>query len=87
MTPFDLEAALSGRSVVTRDGRPVTQLKLFQAKDELWPVAGVVDGLVHLFSLTGKSGEDHLEMPTDLFMAAPAPKSHPASRLVATTPD
>ena len=68
MSPFSLEEALAGKSVVTRTGKPVKQITQFDAHDELWPVAGVVDGLVQLFSLKGKSGEDHRISPHDLFM-------------------
>ena len=68
MSPFILKEALAGKSVVTRAGKPVSQITRFEAKDELWPVVGVVDGLVELFSLQGKSGEDHRIMPHDLFM-------------------
>lgn len=69
MKPFNLDAALAGHQVTTRDGRPVSQIKFFKAQQELWPVAGVVDEVVHLFSLSGKSGEDHKTMPCDLFMS------------------
>ena len=68
MSPFRLDAALAGKLVITRDGRRVGQLTYFEASNELWPVVGVVDGLVQLFSLQGKSGENHQAMPLDLFM-------------------
>jgi hypothetical protein len=68
MSPFSLDEALSGKPVVTRTGKPVSQLVRLNAKDELWPVVGVVDNLVHLFTLQGKSGEPHRTMPHDLFM-------------------
>ena len=71
MRSFNLEAALSGMPVVTREGRPVTQLRLFSATKELWPLAGVVEEVVQLFTSDGKSGEGHKAMPFDLFMAAP----------------
>jgi hypothetical protein len=70
MKTFDLAAALEGNKVITRDGRGVTQLVLFDAKLELWPVGGVLDNLVHLFSVNGKSGEDGQIMSSDLFMAS-----------------
>ena len=68
MSPFVLEEALAGRAVITRVGKEVRQITRFDAAQELWPVAGVVDELVQLFSLEGKSGEDHRTMPHDLFM-------------------
>lgn len=45
MKPFDLEAALAGAPVVTRGGRPVTQLVTFDitGSDRLF---GVVDGRI-----------------------------------------
>jgi hypothetical protein len=67
--PFDLERALAGDPVVTRDGRPVTQLTHFKdvanGHDSL---CGVVDGVIcswqehGLYCLSGPSS-------TDLFMA------------------
>jgi hypothetical protein len=69
MSPFNLESALSGKPVVTRDGREVKQITRFNADQELWPVAAVVDELVYLFTLQGKAGEEHRPMPHDLFMA------------------
>ena len=64
MRPFNLEAALAGAPVVTRDGREVTQLVMFDCHDNL-PVAGVLDGIIHLWSVEGKSGPYKF----DLFMA------------------
>jgi hypothetical protein len=69
VSPFNLEAALAGQPVVTRDGILVQQLTLFNASEEFWPVAGVVSGVVELFTLSGKSGPGHTIKPHDLFMA------------------
>ena len=52
MKPFDLEAALAGAPVITRDGRPVTQLHKFDATTPLCLV-GVVGGEVYSWCLEG----------------------------------
>ena len=75
MRPFNLEAALAGAPVVTRDGREVTQLVMFDCHDNL-PVAGVLDGIIHLWSIEGKSGPYKF----DLFMA-PTKKTGWVARL------
>jgi hypothetical protein len=43
MKPFDLEAALAGAPVQTRDGRPVTQLVKFDFSFGPVRLAGVID--------------------------------------------
>ena len=60
MKPFDLEAALAGAPVVTRSGKPVTQLVKFDAIRSPFNLFGVVDGEVYSW---GESGG------YDLFMA------------------
>jgi hypothetical protein len=65
MKPFDLTAALAGAPVITRDGREVTQLTKFECHD-IMSVAGVLDGIVNLWSTDGKSGSEKF----DLFMAS-----------------
>lgn len=65
---FNLEKALAGDPVVTRDGREVTQLHLFRAKDEEYPLIGVVDKQVEAFTDEGRylnRGRNR----KDLFMA------------------
>ena len=72
MKPFDLEKALAGAPVVTRDGREVTQLHLFDLKEHGYPLHGVINGKeggqsVECFIENGKwrrSGESEF----DLFM-------------------
>ena len=67
MKPFDLEAALAGAPVITRDGRPVTQLHKFDATTPLCLV-GVVGGEVYSW---GKEGIFFAKSSGsfDLFMA------------------
>jgi hypothetical protein len=64
---FDLEQALAGHPVVTRDGRPVTQMVKFDCKYE-YRVFGVVDGAPASWMESGQHTfyKDH---PCDLFMA------------------
>lgn len=67
MKPFDLEKALAGDPVVTRDGREVTQIHLFDttAKHRLF---GVLFGEVEAFSIDGRYW-DNGDSEADLFMA------------------
>ena len=68
MKPFNLEAALRGEKVVTRDGREVTQLKLFEC-DSDYPLAGVVIGsnCVRVWTKEGNN-LPRTTSSTDLFM-------------------
>lgn len=71
-TPFNLTAALAGEAVVTRDGRPVTQLHRFYGVegDKLFGVVGNV-----LFGWNTDAGNYVLhEHELDLFMAPREPK-------------
>ena len=43
LKPFNLAAALRGEKVVTRDGREVKQLTLFDVENYLYPLLGVVN--------------------------------------------
>lgn len=69
MKPFNLEKALAGEPVLTRDGRAVTQLHKFNI-EKAYPLRAVLDGEVVAFAIDGASsllGESSL----DLFMAEP----------------
>lgn len=63
MKPFNLEAALNGARVVTRDGSEVTQLVMFNTDEGVRCLVGVVSGkLVSWFkdgkySLVNKSSD------------------------------
>jgi len=68
MKPFDLEAALAGAPVVTRDGIPVTDLHCFDGADEAYKVCALVEGRVVPVHADGRylsCGESSF----DLFMA------------------
>ncbi len=65
MKPFNLEEALNGAKVVTRDGREVTQLIKFNA-DEDETLFGVVNKEIVAWNDKGKfQNSDHI---LDLFM-------------------
>lgn len=52
MKPFNLERALAGDPVMTRDGRPVTQLTFF--KDAMGDtIAGILEGYIELWREDG----------------------------------
>jgi hypothetical protein len=65
--PFNLEKALNGAKVVTRDGREVTQLTKFEARG-CWELYGVVEGDVENWDNNGEARilEAH---EGDLFLA------------------
>lgn len=68
MKPFDLQRALSGDKVVTRDGREVTQLHKLDAKGEC--LVGVIDQFLHIWFESGAYlGGNKKNNDLDLFMA------------------
>lgn len=69
LKPFDLEAALRGEPVVTRDGREVTQVTKFVARGEIYPIYAVVDGDVYSYTILGEYDEERPSSRNDLFMA------------------
>ena len=68
MKPFNLERALKGDAVVTRNGLSVTQLHLFDTKNEFC-LFGVVGGTVIAYTKDGFRDAVGLTSPLDLFMA------------------
>ena len=67
MRPFDLERALAGDKVVTRDGREVTQLTKFNSVGEC--LAAVVDGELITWGEDGRYWANGKDSGLDLFMA------------------
>jgi hypothetical protein len=67
MKPFNLERALAGAPVVTRDGREVTQLKLFDIPGDTDPLWGVVNECLESWTADGRWRDE--EDSLDLFMA------------------
>lgn len=68
LLPFDLQRALSGDKVVTRDGREVTQLHKFHAHRVTYPVVGVLDGKLISWNELGEFLSESSN-ENDLFMA------------------
>ena len=64
---FNLEKALSGAKVVTRDGREVKQLTRFEA-DSDYCLYGVVSGLVKDWTIDGRYRLETPECSKDLFL-------------------
>jgi hypothetical protein len=72
MKPFDLEKALAGEPVVTRDGNPVTQLIKFEAiVEDGYLLYGVVNNKIRNFLESGKYDKTFESHSLDLFMAEP----------------
>ena len=72
MKPFNLEKALAGEPVVTRDGNPVTQLIKFEAiVEDGYLLYGVVNNKIRNFLESGKYDKTFESHSLDLFMAEP----------------
>lgn len=74
MKPFDLEAALRGEKVVTRDGRKVIEIHCFNAKKVACVVVSIEedgDEYVHVVytNVDGFFYTDHDPHDDDLFMS------------------
>jgi hypothetical protein len=54
MKPFNLEEALAGKTVVTRNGDPVTQIVKFDLKNNIpYSIAGIHNGHICTWSYEG----------------------------------
>lgn len=69
LLPFDLQRALAGDKVVTRDGREVTQLHFFDLPNADYPVFGVMNNEIHSWPKNGQIRRDGIQSNGDLFMA------------------
>jgi hypothetical protein len=67
--PFNLELALSGAKVVTRDGRTVSELHLFETLGETFPLVGIMNGEILRFKKDGTFMPPYQMDERDLFMA------------------
>jgi hypothetical protein len=69
MKPFNLQQALAGAPVVTRDGRKVEELHYFKnvTKGD-FPIVGVIDGRLESFTESGNFNVSNIS-ESDLFMA------------------
>lgn len=68
MKEFDLNAALEGQPVITRDGRKVTELHHFKSYDGDYPVYAVINNAVLSYTKEGKYNKS-CGHPLDLCMA------------------
>lgn len=68
MKPFDLNKALAGEKVVTRDGREVKQIFYFDKSDEKYPVYALFHKYVEQYTTCGRYNSDH-KTEYDLFMS------------------
>jgi hypothetical protein len=72
MREFNIEEALAGHPVQTRDGRPVTQLTNFSVTSD-YSLVGVIEGEFYKWmcdgSYGGYSSSSYVESERDLFMA------------------
>jgi hypothetical protein len=69
MKPFNLDEALAGKPVVTRDRIKITELHHFKTFQSSYKVLAIINGLAHWFNENGKLNQDH-ETRLDLFMAS-----------------
>lgn len=69
MKRFNLEAALRGEPVITRDGREVSQITLFDVKSK-YNLCAVAGGILYQYDTDGKSYPALGDEDDDLFMAS-----------------
>lgn len=67
MKPFNLEKALAGDPVVTRDGRVVTEI--VHLKTNIRPIIAVIDGRARGYLIDGTTRSANDWSQRDLFMA------------------
>ena len=68
MKPFDLQKALAGEPVVTRDGRKVQRVAHLPEIKYPWSVVAVIEGEMYTYNETGRCYADTIAS-ADLFMA------------------
>lgn len=69
MLKFDLEKALAGEPVVTRDGQPVKIAGYNPDAHHLHQISGWIDGIVHGWGANGVFSDLFEKNSRDLFMA------------------
>jgi len=69
MKPFNLERALAGDPVVTRDGRPVKIAGYNEEAETEYKICGWVDGEVEGWNVDGLLSESIKDADIDLFMS------------------
>jgi DNA-directed RNA polymerase subunit E'/Rpb7 len=68
MEQFNLERALAGEPVITRDGKEVTQLVKFDAPAANYALRGVIDGEIKSWTSDGRFATFSENSPKDIFM-------------------
>lgn len=68
MKPFNLNRALAGHQVVTRDGTKVSEIFFFNTLLGQSPLVAVIHGRITCFSEHGHYHSDHSQSDMDLFM-------------------
>lgn len=69
MKLFNLDLALQGHPVCTRDGRKVTEIHYFKTLIKPHVVACVIDNMLMMHLENGKAYSFDIESDSDLFMA------------------
>lgn len=54
LIPFDLEKAINGEPLITRDGRNVDEFYYFKTSKSNQPLKAVINGTIYEYSLDGK---------------------------------
>jgi tellurite resistance-related uncharacterized protein len=72
MKPFNLQKALAGEPVVTRDGNKVTEIHNFSTRHGEMTVFAIIEGCFLTFNNNGKHySSEFVDSNFDLFMAEP----------------
>lgn len=69
--PFDLERALKGEAVVTRDGNRVFDISETNTNLKLFSISGFIGSKTHYWSIKGKYLSEEADN-LDLFMLNPS---------------
>jgi hypothetical protein len=72
MKPFDLERALVGNQVITKDGNFIYELKLFNT-DKKYKLGGILHGSIESWTINGHY-KDYPGHNNDLFMTEKSKK-------------
>ena len=69
MKPFDLEKAIAGKKLVTREGHEVREFHHFKNVSSEYPICAVIQGYLAGFTDKGRYHSHGNESALDLFMA------------------
>lgn len=68
MKPFDLQKAIEGHPLCTRDGRDITEFHYFKTADEDYICAAVVNGGINTYDKNGLEFGDDSICDRDIFL-------------------